>query len=69
MQSIEQDIFRLSGTANNSGFVALQVLLRLHPQIQLEFTIDPVNAFKFRALALHIAQIHRHEPKFKLCLF
>jgi hypothetical protein len=49
--------------ANGLGFAALQLLVWLEPQVQLLFTVDPVNAFVVPAVSLHVAQIQKAQAK------
>ena len=44
-------------------FVTLQAVLWLKPQVQLQFTVDLVNAFVVPGVALHVAQIYKIQPK------
>ena len=68
MKSIDHVSLGLSGTARGSGFVPLQPFLGLDPQVQLQLAVDPVDAFVVPAIALHVAQIQKTQPKAPVAL-
>ena len=67
MKSIDHVSLGLQAQPVVSGFVPLQPFLGLDPQVQLQLAVDPVDAFVVPAIALHVAQIQKTQPKAPAC--
>jgi hypothetical protein len=63
MKSIDQVMLGASGTASSIGFVPLQPLAGLDPQVQFQRAIDAVDAFVVPGMALHVAQVQETQAE------
>jgi hypothetical protein len=51
------------GHGQRIGFVALQPLARLDPQVQLQLAVDPIDAFVVPRMALHVTRMQKTKAK------